>query len=271
MIADVAWWPSADVTTSDDHVTVVTASHNTRELTALLLWSLHRVLDRGPLDVVVIDNGSTDGSVELLADAEAAGLCTLLRNAENLHHGPALNQAFSWLAERPSRPRWVWVLDSDVVIARPDALSVPVSRAHRSGAAIVGEPQWDPWREVDRFQLCSLLVDPARIWRPGIGPFEDSGDPAWPILQSAEAADLTFESFPYSADGYVIHRGRGTLAAVVAIGDDANPLYKWALEHNEPHYGGVTGADETYNALLEAFRQDMPTLDGHALVHACRR
>jgi hypothetical protein len=38
-------------------------------------------------------------------------------------HGPALSQAMSFLASRRTElPRWVWALDSNVVINRSDAL-----------------------------------------------------------------------------------------------------------------------------------------------------
>ena len=101
---------------------VITVSFNTRELTELMLWSLRRILEWESLEVVVVDNGSTDGSAELLANIDAAGGCRLIPNASNAMHGPALNQAMSFLASRGSGlPRWVWVLDSDVVVSRPDA------------------------------------------------------------------------------------------------------------------------------------------------------
>jgi hypothetical protein len=66
--SDVTWWPPEGVE-EDGRVVGVTVSYNTKELTALLLWSLYRVLEWWSLDVVVVDNGSSDGSSELLADA----------------------------------------------------------------------------------------------------------------------------------------------------------------------------------------------------------
>ena len=109
---------------------------------------------------------------ELLARIEAAGGCRLVANATNRMHGPALTQAMSFLASRESDlPQWVWVLDSDVVISRPDALKKALERADESAAAIVGESWWDQWHEMDRFLAYSLLIDPVRVWRDGIEPF----------------------------------------------------------------------------------------------------
>jgi GT2 family glycosyltransferase len=120
--------------------TVVTVSWNTCELTALLLWSLRRVdVDAG---VVVVDNGSTDGSVAMLRTAAEAGRCTLLVNERNVGHGPALDQALASLRGVGGR---VWVLDSDCVVARAGVLD-----ALPRGAAVVGERSWDRWHERDR-------------------------------------------------------------------------------------------------------------------------
>ncbi len=94
----VVRWPDRPVTPG--RVAVITVSYNTRELTALLLWSLRRVLSWGSLEIVVVDNGSADGSAELLAKVDAAGGCRLIANADNAMHGPALTQAMSFLASR---------------------------------------------------------------------------------------------------------------------------------------------------------------------------
>ena len=81
-------WPDGLVTPG--RVAVITVSYNTRELTALLLWSLRRVLVWEALEIVVVDNASKDGSADLLAKIDAAGGCRLIANAGNAMHGPAL-------------------------------------------------------------------------------------------------------------------------------------------------------------------------------------
>jgi GT2 family glycosyltransferase len=59
-------------------VAVVSVSYNTRELTGFLLWSLRRIVNWPGLEIVIVDNGSRDGSAELLAEAGQAGVCALL-------------------------------------------------------------------------------------------------------------------------------------------------------------------------------------------------
>ena len=103
-------------------------------------------------------------------------------------HGPALTQAMSFLASRRTElPRWVWALDSDVVISRPDALEQALRCAEETNAAVVGESWWDDEHGMDRFLAYSLLLDPACVWRDGIEPFADGGDPAFRLLQSVKA------------------------------------------------------------------------------------
>lgn len=255
MADGIVRWPDRPVTPG--LVTVITVSYNTRELTALLLWSLRRILAWEPLEVVVVDNGSRDGSAELLTRVSAAGGCRLIANAGNAMHGPALNQAMSFLAASgPGLPRWVWVLDSDVVVSRPGALSQAVERAEEAGAAIAGESWRDPGRETDRFLAYSLLIDPARIWRESIEPFADGGDPAFDLLRSAQAEGETLTEFPFARDGYVIHRGRSSLAAVWKSNESAHPSYDWARDHHEPHFGLVAGAVARHDELLAAFRTE---------------
>ena len=269
MASDVVWWPGAPGA-SRERVAVVSVSYNTRELTGFLLWSLHRIVNWPGLEIVIVDNGSRDGSAELLAEAGRAGVCALLANDVNRQHGPGLNQGISWLASRPGPlPAWIWILDSDVIAARPGVLAAALAAAEDEGAALTGEPQWDPWHQVERFGLYSLLLDPAQVWRPGIGPFTDGGDPSFDLLSSAERSGLRPAAFPFTAEGHVIHRGRGSLAAVFAAGDRSHPLYDWAIGHHDPHFGEVPGADQRYKALLRAFRKETGTLTGTSLAAAC--
>jgi hypothetical protein len=255
-------------------VAVVTVNYNTAALVSLLIWSLYRVLAAGTLDrVVVVDNGSGDGSAELLSGLADAGLCSLVANGDNRQHGPGLSQGLSFLAEQASltgrAPAWVWVLDSDCVVARPDALEAALHAARTARAAVVGESQPDPWHETDRFGTHCLLVDPARTWRDPLAPFEAGGDPSFAFLSSCRAVGLRLAEFGFLADGYVIHRGRGTLARLMESQEASNPLYSWALGHHEAHFGEVDGAAERYERLTARFRAEVPSIDAATLVAGC--
>lgn len=51
---------------SDSPLGVIIVSYNTCQFLRGCLLALRRVADEGPLDIVVVDNGSTDGSIEML-------------------------------------------------------------------------------------------------------------------------------------------------------------------------------------------------------------
>ena len=100
---DVVRWPR-DTAADHARVGVVTVNYNTAPLIALLLWSLYQVLDTSMLEqVVVVDNGSTDGSAQLLSGLTEASLCHLVANAENRSHGPGINQGISYLRSEHTR------------------------------------------------------------------------------------------------------------------------------------------------------------------------
>jgi glycosyltransferase involved in cell wall biosynthesis len=247
-----------DKTRPVSSATVVSVSFNTKKLTGLLLWSLDRILEPTDLSVLMVDNGSTDGTADLLRSAADAGLCDMILNRTNLGHGPALNLAIE--SAIPPSSEWVWVLDSDCVISRPDALTAPLGR--QRDAAIIGEAKWDPWRRRSRLELYSLLVSRAALDLRTVSAFSDGGDPAWDMLESAERAGLSVTSFPFTADGYIVHLGRASLAAVVELDDQTNPLFEWALDHHEPHFGAVDGARDRHATITQQFEREVgPNLD----------
>lgn len=239
-------------------VAIVSVSYNTKELTALLLWSLHRVLELANFSILIVDNASTDGSAALLRQARDAGLCDVVENSTNLGHGPALNVAMN--EAHVAKADRVWILDSDCVITRPDAFAAPLAMFPE--AAAIGEAHWDKWREQMRLELYSLVLDARALAAAGASPFNDDGDPAWDLLQAVGHAGLDMASFPFTADGYLVHLGRGSLAAVVSAGDTKHPLYSWAVDHYEPHFGGFADAQQRHRRVMKQFRTEVgPDLD----------
>jgi hypothetical protein len=99
-------------------------------------------------------------------------------------------------------------------------------------------------------------------------PFGVDGDPAYDLARSCVEAGLSVLAFPFASQGYVVHRGRGTLASIDRRGEDTNRLYQWATTHHEAHFELVPGAAETHARLLHEFNDLVPVVDVDHLVPA---
>ncbi len=253
----VYWWPDGKATRQyTSHVVIGTVNYNTRDLVALLLWSLYRSVRSEVSRILVVDNASNDGSLELLLACQDAGLCEVIANPTNRYHGPALNQAVSHLVETEAVESWIWLLDSDCVIARGDTVSAVLRHAQEMDSVIVGERRWDRWHNEERLATFSLMFDAARVWRPPTRPFVEDGDPAREFeLSIRSQPGLGIATIPFTAENYVIHRGRGTLARVRDRHDTANRYHAWAADHHEAHFELSTGAEQVYQDLYCEFTE----------------
>jgi glycosyltransferase involved in cell wall biosynthesis len=279
-------WP-IDVATAADaetRVGIVVVNFNTRRLIAQLVFSLYRLLGQNEFaEIVVVDNASTDGSCELLHALHDAQLIHLIRNRRQHYHGPALTQGVSWLAHRQravpedERLDYVWVLDSDVIVLRRDAVRDALPLFERSGAAAVGQRIGDPAYNrllrgnVEMLNPCSLMLDPTLIWRDPIPPFLEDGAPATALQVAADEKGLRLVEFPFIEDGYVLHLGRGTLRELADANDTSNRYHLWAVEHRDYHFGGRSGGSEILAVFTQLLDAEVGDLTPDGLVAACLR
>jgi hypothetical protein len=279
-------WP-ADLSgrgSNQPRVGIVVASFNTRRLIAHLIFSLYRLLGRSEFsELVVVDNASTDGSRELLNTLHRSGLIQLIRNRTQGYHGPALTQGISWLARRQrivaasERFDYVWILDSDVVVLRPDTVRDALAYLSRTRAAAVGQKLGDPAYDRllrhnrEMLQPCSLILDPAAIWRPPIPPFLEDGAPANALQVGADEQGLRLAAFPFVENGYLLHLGRGTLRSLADANDTANRYYDWAIEHCDYHFGGHASGARCLASFTDLFDAEVGELGAASLAGACLR
>jgi GT2 family glycosyltransferase len=124
----------------------VIVSWNTRDLLAGCLESLEKYVDpEVDLDIVVVDNGSKDGTLEMLGSEWP--LVRVIANAENMGYQRASNQAF---AECGSADMLL-LINADALLT-PDCLRVMLRcmqldpRAAAVGPRLVyGDGRWQRW------------------------------------------------------------------------------------------------------------------------------
>jgi N-acetylglucosaminyl-diphospho-decaprenol L-rhamnosyltransferase len=110
-------------------VAVAVVSYNTRELLLRCLESLSRDVDDGRAEVWVVDNQSTDGSIE--AARAAAPWATVLDPGENLGYGRAVNLVAGRTGED-----WLLAVNADVAL-EPGALEALLDAGSDAGVGCV--------------------------------------------------------------------------------------------------------------------------------------
>jgi GT2 family glycosyltransferase/Flp pilus assembly protein TadD/FMN phosphatase YigB (HAD superfamily)/glycosyltransferase involved in cell wall biosynthesis len=114
-------------------VSIVIPVFNKIDFTRQCLQSVRKNTPAAPYEILVVDNGSSDGTTEYLKAEEAAGRLRLLRNSENLGFARACNQG-----ARAARGKYILFLNNDTEV-QPGWLQPLVSLAEADPAvAAVG-------------------------------------------------------------------------------------------------------------------------------------
>jgi GT2 family glycosyltransferase len=161
-------------------LSIIIVNWNTRQMLADCLNSIEATVDDLSFEVIVVDNGSTDGSQAMLA--EKYPHVRLIANHENVGFARANNQAVA-----VSQGRYVLLLNSDaLLLSRAVQAMINLAEAQRQ-AGLIGAhlrnvdssfqashtPFPDLWQE---FLILSglgrMFCDP---WYPSRGPEEDKG------------------------------------------------------------------------------------------------
>jgi len=114
-------------------VTVAVVSWNTRDLLTRCLKSLHPEVQRERAEVWVVDNASTDGSADLVA--ERFPWVRLIASPENLGFGRAIN-----LVAGQTSSEWLATANADIAL-RPGALDAMLAAGARDPGAGVIAPR----------------------------------------------------------------------------------------------------------------------------------
>jgi len=153
------------VSTSPVEISVVIPSWNTRDYLRACLETL-RAAPKPTMELIVVDNGSEDGSAELVTELEPDA--TLIGNARNEGFARACNQGM-----RVARGRYVLLLNTDTEI-RGDALRLLYEflEEHREYAAVAPRlvhPDGSTQRTVQEFpnlKTALFFSTPLERWFP---------------------------------------------------------------------------------------------------------
>ncbi len=247
-------------------VGIVIASYNTAEILAGCLFSIFRILgDPRVQRVVVVDNGSSDKSPEMLLAMQDAGLIEVIFNRGQRQHGPALNQGINHLCRKQlnhpeqSRCNLIWILDSDAWILRADTLTASIDHLFKVDAAMAGEflPSHMHPEIPGYIHPCSMLMNPAHIWRHPYPPFDRSGSPGLRMQKALVARGAKRLNFPFMANQYVLHLGRSTLNMLRQNNEQNHNLYEWSLSSFIPHYHGNKKGEAWHRSFLAQFQAEL--------------
>lgn len=114
-------------------ISVIIVSYNTREMTLQCLVTLSAALEDMAAEVIVVDNGSNDGSVEAILSYDPR--VRVLQNAVNLGFGAANNQGM-----QAATGHFFLLLNSDA-FPEPDAVNVLLSFLQEHPDAAVAGPR----------------------------------------------------------------------------------------------------------------------------------
>jgi glycosyltransferase involved in cell wall biosynthesis len=275
-------WPTDSGSQSGRYrVGIVAVNFNTKEHLSHLLYSIFtKICPHEIARVVIVDNGSTDGSRDLLMQLERAGLIDVILNDRQRYHGPGINQGIRHLgrmtaaATRPDeRVDYIWILDSDTVVLRKDVLSNAIRFLQRSNAGVAGEFDYQtPSLPEGYAHVCCLLIDPAQVWRRCIQPFWESGTPAEALQLSARRRGITHVDFGFMRDGYVLHLGGRTLGVIRESRTQRNRYRAWAgqLPGGPGHFHGNPRGPALHQEFIRDYVAAVPDGSASALIAACR-
>ena len=264
-------WPKVEP--ANNAVSIVIVNYNTADLLAGLIFSLFRILGKDQfLKIVIVDNGSTDESVGLILALREKGLVDAILNSKQKYHGLGLNQGMNYLRnlamKQETACRYVLILDSDVVVLHRNTISDAVRFAESTNASLVGQFQYEGWPE-GYAHVSALLLDPTKVWRRGVHPFDDSGTPAAKMHYSLRKKESGIKNFPFRDANYVLHIGRGTITKIHNSNSTKNRHYRSDPARVAPHFHGNPHGQEIYNTFEDLFRLHVHSILPKDLLDAC--
>lgn len=244
---------------------VVIVNWNTRALLDACLQSVRTTIETKPVEIIVVDNASTDGSAQFVR-TNYPGV-RLIANSENFGFARANNQAIE-----STNAEFVLLLNSDAQLEPNTADALVAFLRQHSNAAAVAPRLLNPNRTFqagpnDEISLVSemlLAFGIARLLRegyfPGYGPTASRGEYAWVggtcMLLRRKALDLIgmldTDYFMYSEEADWCYRARQAC---------------WEIWY-EPaqaaiHFGGASSRNDAGRMRAELYKSKLVFFSKH--------
>ena len=231
----------------DVRIALVVVNYSTTRFLKLMLLTLaEQSAAERVRRVVIVDNGSAPGDVAFLRQLQARlPNVELVERHHMLDHARGLRAGVRRLEviERDTPPgdqaNVLLFCDPDVVFRSPDAIR-DLSSTMAGGAALAGELRGTT-RDPD-IQASFLAVRRDVYYRRDVVPPVHHGSPTRWMQQSIARQDVGISDFPSNRGGFVLHRGRGAVAAAA------------------PHFMGLADGERIW-ASVEARFTDLLAFD----------
>lgn len=235
---------------------LIVVNFNTLDHLKLMLATLaEKGSDWNLNNIVIVDNGSTDGSWDFLKLLSSRTRIYCVRNSGRTSHASGLRfgiKASKQICDNSqSGPENYFVIDADILFLRNDLLSRMVQMLNGEQAAVVGELQYDvgePYAHPSCMLLHGDSYQDPRVW-----PFVDHGAPALWLQRSMRRIGMRIVDFPIKKDEYIVHVGRGSLAGIKAF---AHRSPYASARVTDPHFHGNPNGEKLWVSKKIQF-QDM--------------
>jgi len=239
------------------------ANYNTAELLSHLIFSLYRVIGRKTLrssDILVVDNNSSDGSVEILRDLEAHKLVRVIYNDRQRYHAPALNQGLV-MAQKENYDLF-WSLDSDTIVLRRRIIRDAVNAMVRTGADMMGQ-----YNDASEAHVSCLLLNMSTAKKLR-ATFVHGGNPSRYLQMYYAKCNARIRNFPFRHNYYMLHIGCGTRKRIQDLKDKDNDWFG-DIADCSPWYHGDPLAPIIHDDFKQLFLNEVPEITPEAVRKAC--